>query len=119
MGRLAWLKWRMRYGNPHTRLRELRFFLSFEIYNLICILNGYRVRHWLGPKPLGPAGKYLRVVRSAPRFVRFLDRRFSFGQESHCDYLPYAAEVEADLRSRGECVSIVDVSYNLKAEVYR
>ena len=31
------------------------------------------------------AGKYLRVVRSAPRFVRFLDRKLSFGDESHGD----------------------------------
>jgi len=118
MGRLAWLTWRMRYGNPNTRLREMRFFLSFEIYNLLCILNAYRVRHWLRPKSLGPAGKYLRVVRPAPRFVRFLDQMFSFGEESHCDYLPYAAEVEADFRSRGENLSIVEVSYSLKAGVF-
>jgi hypothetical protein len=31
MGRLAWLKRRMQYGNPNTRMREMRFFLSFEI----------------------------------------------------------------------------------------
>ena len=106
MGRLAWLKWRMRYGNPNTRMREMRFFLSFEIYNLFCILTAYRVRHWLRPKSLGPAGKYLRVVRNAPRFVRFLDRKFSFGEES-CDYLPYTAEVEADLRSTSFRVSFL------------
>lgn len=118
MGRLAWLKWRMRYGNPNTRLRKMRFFLSFEIYNLFCLLNAYRVRPWLRPKSFGPAGNYLRVVRPAPRFVRFLDQMFSFGEESHCDYLPYAAEVEADLRSRGENLSIVEVSYSLKAGVF-
>ena len=118
MGRLAWLKWRMRYGDPNTRLREIRFFLGFEIYNLVCILNAYRVRHWLLPKSLGPAGKYLRVVRPAPRLVRFLDKMISFGEESHCDYLPYAAEVEAGLRSRGENLSIVEVSYSLKGGVF-
>jgi hypothetical protein len=31
------------------------------------------------------AGKYVRVVRSAPRFVRFLDRKLWFGDESHGD----------------------------------
>ena len=35
-------------------------------------------------KITGPA-KYLRVVRNAPRFVRFLDRKFWFGNESHGD----------------------------------
>jgi hypothetical protein len=65
MGRFAWLRWRMRYGNPNTRMREMRFFLSFEIYDLFCLLYAYRVRHWLRPKSLGPADKYLRVVRNA------------------------------------------------------
>jgi hypothetical protein len=118
MGRVAWFKWRMRYGNPNTRMSEMRFFMSFELYNLLCILSGYKVRHWLKPKPLGPAGKYLRVVRSAPRIVRLLDRKFSFGEESHCDYLPYSPEVEADLRRFGKSVTIVEVSYKSRAEVY-
>jgi hypothetical protein len=118
MGRVAWVKWRMRYGNPNTRMSEMRFFMSFELYNLLCILSGYKVRHWLKPKPLGPAGKYLRVVRSAPRIVRLLDRKFSFGEESHCDYLPYSSEVEADLRRVGKSVTIVEVSYKSRAEVY-
>ena len=118
MRRLAWLKWRMRYGDPNTRLREMRFFLSFEIYNLFCILNAYRIRHWLQPRSLGPAGKYLRVVRPAPRLVRFLDQMFSFGEESHCDYCPYTSEVEEELRSRGEKLSIVEVSYRLKTGVF-
>lgn len=119
MGRLHGLKWRMRYGNPNTRMREMRFFLSFEIYSLFCILNAYTLRHWLRPKSLGPAGKYLRFVRNAPRFVRFLDRKFSFGEVSHCDYLPYTAEVETDLRSRGETFMIVELSYRERTKCDR
>jgi hypothetical protein len=118
MGRIAWLKWRMSYGNPNTRLTEMKFFLNFELYNLICILSGYRIVHWLNRKAPGPAGKYLRVVRSAPVLVRLLDRWVSFGEESHCEYLPYAAGVEADLRRAGRCVSIVEISYRLSGGVY-
>ena len=118
MGRIAWLKWRMRYGNPNTRMPELRFFLTFELYNLICNLSGYRIGHWLDRRPPGPAGKYLRVLRSAPFPVRLLDRSFSFGEESHCDYLPYSPELEADLKRAGRSVSIVDISYTLSGEVY-
>ena len=118
MGRVAWVKWRMRYGDPNSRKSEMRFFVSFELYNLICILSRYKVRHWLKPKPVGPAGKYLRVVRPAPGVVRFLDRKFSFGEESHCDYFPYSSEVEADLRRVGKSVTIVEVSYQLRAAVY-
>jgi hypothetical protein len=43
------------------------------------------------------AGKYLRVVRSAPRFVRFLDRKLSFGDESHGDIFQIQG-TEAELR---------------------
>lgn len=118
MGRIAWLKWRMRYGNPNTWMREMRFFLAFELYNLICILSGYGIVHWLNRSPPGPAGKYLRVVRSAPFLVRFLDRTVLFGEESHCEYVPYSAGVEADLRRAGKCVSMVEISYKLSGGVY-
>jgi hypothetical protein len=118
MGRIAWLRWRMQYGDPKTRMRELRFFVIFELYNLICILSGYRIAHWLNRRPPGPAGKYLRVVRSAPFLVRLMDKRFLFAEESHCDYLPYTAETEAQLRHAGTLVSIVEVSYKATATVY-
>jgi hypothetical protein len=39
-------------------------------------------------------------------------------EESHCDYLPYTAEAEAQLRSAGRLVSIVEISYKLSATVY-
>ena len=118
MGRIEWVKWRMRYGNPNTRTSEMRFFVSFELYNLLCLLSGYRVRHWLEPKALGPAGKYLRVVTPAPQLVRFLDRRVSFGEESHCHYFPYEAGIEAELRRKGDSVSVVEISYELGTEVH-
>ncbi len=43
MGRIEWLKWRLRYGNPKTRTQEIKFFLGFELYNLGCVLSGYRI----------------------------------------------------------------------------
>jgi hypothetical protein len=104
--------------HPNTRLTEMKFFLNFELYNLICILSGYRIAHWLNRRAPGPAGKYLRVVRSAPFLVRLLDRWFLFGEENHCEYLSYAAGVEADLRRAGRCVSIVEISYRLSGGVY-
>ena len=47
-----------------------------------------------------------------------MDKRFLFAEESHCDYLPYTAETEAQLRHAGTLVSIVEVSYKLTATVY-
>jgi hypothetical protein len=78
MGRIAWLRWRMQYGDPTTRMAEIYFFISFELYNLICILSGYRIAHWLNRSSPGPAGKYLRVVRPAPFLVRLMDQRLPF-----------------------------------------
>jgi hypothetical protein len=118
MGRIAWFKWRMQYGDPKTRMSEMRFFVNFELYNLISLLSGYRIAHWLNRRPPGPAGKYLRVVRAAPFLVRLMDQRFLFAEESHCDYLPYTAEAEAQLRRAGRHVSIVEISYKLTATVY-
>lgn len=110
--------WRTRYGNPNVRMRDVRFFLKFELYNLICFLSGYRINHWLNIRTIGPAGRYLRVVRPAPFMIRWIDRKVSFGEESHCDYLPYSAEAEAQLRRAGSSVSIVEISYRLTSEVY-
>ncbi|HEY2976195.1 MAG TPA: hypothetical protein VGJ48_27015 [Pyrinomonadaceae bacterium] len=118
MRRIEWLRWRMQYGDPTTRTAEMRFFMKFELYNLLCILSGYRIAHWLNRKPPGPAGKYLRVVRAAPLLVQLMDRRFAFAEESHCDYLPYTAETEQQLRCAGKLVSIVEISYKLTATVF-
>ncbi len=118
MGRIQWLNWRLRYGNPKTRPQNLTFFLGFELYNLGCVLSGYRISHWLDQRPSRTAGKYLRVVRSAPFLVRLMDRRFSFGEESHSDYLTYTPEAEEKLRLAGERVSVVEISYRLGAESY-
>jgi hypothetical protein len=118
MGRIQWVKWRLHYGNPKTRTQDIRFFLGFELYNLGCVLSGYRISHWLGQRPSRPAGKYLRVVRPAPFLVRLMDRRFSFGEESHCDYLPYTPGLEEQIRLAGERVGVVEISYRLGAESY-
>lgn len=98
-------------------MRDVRFFIAFELYNLICLLSGYKIAHWLNGRHIGPAGKYLRLVRSAPLVVRMMDRLFLFGEESHCDYLPYSAYAEAQLKRAGACVSIVEISYQARAEV--
>lgn len=118
MGRIQWLKWRLRYGNPKTRTHDLGFFLGFELYNLGCVLSGYRISHWLDQRPSRPAGKYLRVVRSAPFLVRIMDRRFSFGEESHADYFPYTPEAEEQIGLAGDRVGVVEISYRLGAEGY-
>lgn len=99
-------------------MRDMKFFVKFELYNLICFLSGYRIAHWLNVRRIGPAGKYLRVVKPAPFVVRLMDRKFLSGEESHCDYLPYSAEAEAQLRRAGSSVSIVEISYKAAAEVY-
>jgi|SRR4026209_922097 hypothetical protein len=118
MRRLEWLRWRMRSGDPKTRMAEMRFFAKFELYNFICILSSYRIAHWLNRRAPGPAGKYLRVVRPAPFLVRLMDQRFLFAEESHCEYLPYTSEGEAQLRREGRLVSVVEISYKLSATVY-
>ena len=64
------------------------------------------------------ARKYLRVVRPAPFLVRLMDRRFSCGQESHCDYFPYTSGLEEQIRLAGERVGVVEISYRLRAESY-
>jgi hypothetical protein len=99
-------------------MRDFGFFLKFELYNLICVLSGYKITHWLKRKPVEPAGKYIGVVDSAPLLVRILDRKFVFGEESHSHYIPYSLEAEAELKSAGSSVSIVEISYRLRAEVY-
>ena len=99
-------------------MHDLRFFLGFELYNLVCLLSRYRISHWLDHKPSRPAGKYLRVVRSAPFPVRLMDRWFSFGEESHSDYFPYTPDAEAQIKLAGERVGVVEISYKLRAESY-
>ena len=113
MGRVEWLKWVMRYGNPKTRSRDIRGFLAFEFYSLVCALSGYRIAHWLGARPAMPEGRYLRVVRPAPLAVRALDKVFSFGEEAHSEYLPYTPEVEEEMRRAGRRVKVVEISYRL------
>jgi hypothetical protein len=99
-------------------MREFGFFLKFELYNLICVLSGFRVTHWLKHKPVEPAGKYIRVVRPAPFLVRLIDRRFVFGEEAHSHYIPYTPAAEKELTAAGTAVSIVEISYKLSVEVY-
>ena len=116
MGRIEWLKWVMRYGNPKTRSRNIRGFLAFELYSLGCTLSGYRIAHWLGEGPSRPEGRYLRVVRPAPLAVKALDKVFSFGEEAHSEYVPYTAEGMEEMRRAGRQVKVVDVSYRICVE---
>ena len=113
MGRFEWLKWVIRYGNPKTRSRNIRGFLAFEFYSLGCTLSGYRVAHWLEESPSRPAGKYLRLVRTAPLAVRALDKVFSFGEEAHSEYVPYTPEAVDEMRKAGRHVKVVEISYRL------
>lgn len=116
MGRVEWLKWVARYGNPRTRWRNVGRFLAFEFYSLGCMLSGYRIAHWLEEKPPRPAGRYLRVVRPAPLAVRMLDRLFPFGEESHADYVPFTGEAERVARGAGGRVKVVEISYRLSVD---
>lgn len=113
MGRVEWLKWLMRYGNPKTRARNLGGFLAFELYSLGCALSGYRVTHWLEERPPRPAGKYLRVVRPAPLPVKLLDKVFPFGEETHSEYVSYTPEAAAEARTAGGRVKVVEISYRI------
>ena len=113
MGRVEWLKWVARYGNPETRWQNVGGFLAFELYSLCCTLSGYRIDHWLDDAPPRPAGRYLRVVRPAPPAVRMLDRLFPFGEESHADYVPLAGEAAEETRGAGGRVKVVEISYRL------
>lgn len=114
MGRVEWLRWVVRHGNPRTRARNLRGFLAFELYSLWCGLNGYRVTHWLDQKPL-PAGRYLLTRRRPPPGVRLLDRVFPFGKEAHAEYTPHTPENEEALRKAGRPVEVVEVAYRVAA----
>src|SRR6266850_8354487 len=116
MKRIQWLKWRLRGGDPKTRMHDVGFFLCFELYSFGCVLSGYEIYHWLDQRPPRPAVKYLRVVRPAPFLVRLMDRMFSFGEESHCDYLPYTLGLEEQIKLAGERVGVVEISYRLGAE---
>ena len=113
MGRVEWLKWVARYGNPRTRWRNVGGFLAFEVYSLGCRLSGYRIAHWLDESPSRPAGRYLRVVRPAPSAVRLLDRLFPFGEEAHADYVPFTREAAEAARRAGVRARVVEISYRL------
>jgi hypothetical protein len=113
MGRIEWLKWVSRYGDPRTRRANLKGFLAFEVYRLGCTLSGYRVAHWLDEAPPRAAGEYLRVVRPAPPAVRMLDRLFPFGEEAHTDYIPFTREAWDEARQAGGRVKVVKISYRL------
>ena len=113
MGRVEWLTWVSRYGNPRTRWRNVGGFLAFEFYSLGCMLSGYRIAHWLDEVPPRLTGKYLRVVRPAPLAVRILDRLFPFGEEAHADYVPFTREAAEEARRAGVRVGVVEISYRL------
>ena len=113
MGRIEWLKWVSRYGNPRTRWRNIGGFLAFEVYRLGCMLSGYRITHWLDEAPPRLAGKYLRVVRPAPPAVRMLDRLFPFGEEAHADYVPFTRAAAEETRRAGVRSKVVEISYQL------
>jgi hypothetical protein len=116
MGRIEWLTWVTRYGNPRTRWRNLRVFLAFEVYSLGCRLSGYRIAHWLDEAPSRPAGKYLRVVRPAPLAVRMLDRLFPFGEEAHADYMPFARGAAEEAKRAGGRAKVVEITYRLSVD---
>ena len=119
MGRIEWLKWLTRYGNPKTRWRNVRGFIAFEFYSLVCTLSGYRIAHWLEERPPRPAGRYVRAVRPAPLVVRVLDQVFPFGEEAHCEYVPYRPGVEEEMRRAGRRAKVVEISYRLGIDTGR
>jgi hypothetical protein len=41
-----------------------------------------------------------------------------FGEEAHSHYIPYTPAAEAELKSSGASVRIVEISYRLSVEVY-
>ncbi len=115
MGRLEWLTWAVRYGNPKTHSRNIGGFLAFELYTAGCKLGGYQVPHWLADAPPRPAGRYLRVTRPAPLIVKLLDKVFPFGEEAHSEYVPYTLEAAEEMRVAGRRPQVVEVSYRLSS----
>jgi hypothetical protein len=100
-------------------LRDLGFFLKFELYNFVCWLSGFKISHWLNrlqDLPPGP-GRYLRVIRPAPFLVRKMEQLLNFGVDSHCYYLPYSPEVATDLRSAGKQVEEIEFRCELRVGV--
>jgi len=120
MTRIEWLNWRLRWSGQKFRLRDLNFFLKFELYNFVCWLSGYKISHWLNrlqDLPSGP-GRYLRVIRPAPYAVRQVERLLNFGADSHCYYLPYSVKAASDLRTAGKQVEEVEVKCELRFGIY-
>jgi hypothetical protein len=113
MGRVEWLKWVMRYGNPKTRSRNIVGFLAFECYSLGCVLSSYRVAHWLDERPSRPGGRYIRIVRPAPLAVQVLDKVCPFGEEAHSEYVPYTPEAVEEMQRSGRRYEVVEISYRL------
>lgn len=116
MSRIEWLMWMIRYGNPKTRSQNLRVFFAFEMYSLGCRLSGYKITHLLEEKSL-PAGKYFLIRKPVPFGVKRLDKVFPFGKETHTEYVPYSPIVEEEMRKAGKTVEVVEISYQLTAEV--
>ena len=115
MSRIEWIKWTIRHGNPKTRSENLRAFFAFEIYSLGCRLSGYKISHWLEEESL-PGGKYLRIRQPVPLGVKLLDKVFSFGKETHTEYVPYAPAVEEEMKKAGKTVEIIEISRRLAFE---
>ncbi len=77
--------------------------------SLGCCLSGYKIVHLLERKPL-PAGKYLLVRQPVPLGVKLLDKIFSFGKETHIEYVPYTPVVAEEMRKAGKPVEGVEIS---------
>jgi hypothetical protein len=120
MGRIEWLKWRMRFGSRESRAQQLKLFLAFEVYYQLCKLRGYRVNHFLGwqgkPIPEGAQpleGRYLLVWPRLPLSIRLLDRIFPFGRHAHAEHLPYTPEMAEEIRGTGRRAEVVEIRYEL------
>src|SRR4051794_8272225 len=97
MSRVEWLKLMMQYGDPKNRARQFLLLIVFEAYYQLCILRGYRPRHFFEPLPedvrsLSVGDRILLTWPHLPLSIRLLDRVVPFGRVAHAELRPYTTE---------------------------
>jgi hypothetical protein len=102
----------MRHGRRARLPFALCYLVTFEAYYQLCVLLGYRPRHFLAPLPEGVrgvrAGEHILLIRpSLLRSIRLLDRIFY--RIGHAEMVPYTAEAAARAAASGRHTEVLDV----------
>jgi hypothetical protein len=107
-----WLRLQMRHGRGSRLPFALFYLTTFEAYYHLCILLGYRPRHFLDPMPEEVrgvrAGEHVLLIRPRlPLSIRLLDRIFY--RLGHAEMVPYTAEAAARAAASGRHTEVIDV----------